>query len=1088
MQTASNSQFKSKLLKLILTLLITLTAVQFTSTVTAHAEDNSKSYNGTDAGSGVSVGSLYWGGSTERSGIIMYIYDTANKEIMRTGNGIHDAEICIRIMQNDTEFKRVTETDYRTHFGSVSITNDHADKLAPTPVIWEDATSKWYGNNTNVKEYFFTEYTIGERTVTQWELLVLNNFGAKALVELKGNQNLILVVEPIACQAVYSTQTWGSDEAAQEYIDNQIAMFGDNHSDNDYVKWLQKYKEQNGTMATAPKPAIINGSIKRVSATGRNAAYQAQSIVHSCFGIEERDKCSEGGANWKWTNQALPYCMVLEHDFDDISAITDSYPTRKSSDEFYDKNRGYALSIFDAEIKASNIHTYDIDNNPIEPAPSEQPSKDKDTTGDVTIVKLFYHATVDGLTGDVTWENTTKTTSGTTGYIVAQDESDKTGYRLQIWGTVSDEKSFSGYKYEDAYSRILKWKNHGESAGNIRISNAGTGDTESHKYVYLLYSKVTYLPAPQVQSYDFEIPESYITKQVYFSQANNTSNTQSTAQKLIQNTFKWTSQAHPLCPGHNVWSCTKDEHEHATDTMYAQGTVKCTKQEHSHSDGCLKKRYECKKCDAQEWYDWNAVTHTTSCPLTTTEKADAANYSISRQVRDGGGSLKCVECGQNSSDKHWVSSITHADNCKYKSYKTGKIPDDAYKCENSYTHTAWSSKDAPGCYNTVYTTVYTCNDNKTSCNTEEHEHGITKCTTVKYCGTSLSDSSLKLSIKNTKQSDYPNILATNPNASTTIKSDKAITAALQGSSISAAKLSKWFETTRDITAEDSKQSAFDYTTILLRGSDEITLPEWLKDYVLVENGVKVLDQPAAMEYLTGTNSVSNIKFKVGNTPQGNKKYATYQEVFSAAFKDDSEDKETVLSFNYPSGVSSATLEWVSSIVPIKTFEKCPSNSKAYSLSIDTVYEIPTITVKVNVLSQEITQGANGSQSTGNTTVTFYPYFRMFYDTEEDKAKTALILGETPRTLQAKDAATITYSSNNQGTLTLNSAQWSTHKSAKDTLNKLTGNSADTSKILPGGAALDLSITQSNTQTVNTITYQIMSDFNTPHRCLFFAHF
>lgn len=665
MQTqTSNSKHKSKLLKFILTLLITLTAVQFTNPITTYADSaNINSFNGQEEhGEGVKVGSLHWGGSTTRTGFIFYIADQegdvltlADLGVQTLTNGLQPIAIQVINSEYEKEFEKATDFEYGIHlewhsdtvgnltlinnplggftpgntgiqnnyelsfqeFGTNQISHLYYDD-APPAVKYNDATGKWSGNGNEIAKWLFTEESNGNQV---WENIVIDGFdqisvnagkGEEILKKLKDYQSaesvveiahsLTLVVEPIAVNAVYSFDTWG-DEA------NTIEL--DKTKDLDFFEYIHPSNY---------KPVIdSNGKIVRILAT-------AYSMAPYCYNLTG---CETGGANSAWTNEALPFSITLQSDQLGIQAIPSSIkPEKLSYSTISDMHKSYGVGMLNKEIKVTNIHTYDIDNNPTEPAPSEQPSKDKDTTGDVTIVKLFYHATVDGLTGDVTWENTTKTTSGTTGYIVAQDESDKTGYRLQIWGTVSDEKSFSGYKYEDAYSRILKWKNHGESAGNIRISNAGSGDTESHKYVYLLYSKVTYLPAPQVQSYDFEIPESYITKQVYFSQANNTSNTQSTAQKLIQNTFKWTSQAHTLCPGHNVWSCTKDEHEHATDTMYAQGTVKCTKQEHSHSDGCLKKRYECKKCDAQEWYDWNAVTHTTSCPLTKAEKKNIDNYSI----------------------------------------------------------------------------------------------------------------------------------------------------------------------------------------------------------------------------------------------------------------------------------------------------------------------------------------------------------------------------------------------------------------------------------------------------------------------------
>lgn len=64
----SNSKFKSRIVKFLLTLLIILTAVQFTNPLTVYADID---YGG--GGAGHYVGNLFWGGSTDRTGFLFYI-------------------------------------------------------------------------------------------------------------------------------------------------------------------------------------------------------------------------------------------------------------------------------------------------------------------------------------------------------------------------------------------------------------------------------------------------------------------------------------------------------------------------------------------------------------------------------------------------------------------------------------------------------------------------------------------------------------------------------------------------------------------------------------------------------------------------------------------------------------------------------------------------------------------------------------------------------------------------------------------------------------------------------------------------------
>lgn len=634
--TASNYQFKSKLLKFILILLITLTAVQFTNPITAYADTstNITSFNGeAEHGYGSKVGELYWAGKTERTGFIFYFVDDYGSVLTTEDLGLRNTRempIILEIINEDykTEMNKATTYSYYLKyttivFGKVThqagtLSTMYYDNVPPA-VKWDNNTGAWSGNGVAVADWLFSE---GEDGTQTWEKILKDGLAEYtrssqeidwAIEDLRESEKINVVIEPIAVNAIYGTQPWG-DEAT---------TFITKKCDNDFKDYIHPDNY---------KPAIDeNGKIIRVLTT---AAYMSEYVYKVTS--ENGDPCPTGGANWKWTNEALPYCMTLQEDALDKKAIPSS--TRPHILDYQTINSeelSYGMGILSKTIKYDFISTYDGTSE--KPAPSEQPVKndEKDTTGECTITKIYFDKEIDGLTGTITYKYIdTFKTKNTTGYISLDYEEQSTGYSVDKWAATIEEQDYSNYYKDSGYSGLINKFSKATLSGDefaMKFYMYGTHkDTKLSKckHLYIVYTKTTTIPAPQVQSYDFEIPESYITKQVYFSQANNTSNTKSTAQKLIQNTFKWTSQAHTLCPGHNVWSCTKDEHEHATDTMYAQGTVKCTKQEHSHSDGCLKKRYECKKCDAQEWYDWNSVTHTTSCPLTKAEKKDIDNYSI----------------------------------------------------------------------------------------------------------------------------------------------------------------------------------------------------------------------------------------------------------------------------------------------------------------------------------------------------------------------------------------------------------------------------------------------------------------------------
>ena len=1037
-QLNSNSKFKQKLLKYLLTLLIILTAVQFTQPITAYADSSNvtKLNGGAEHGYGSQVGKMHWAGSTTRTGFLFYFIDNNGKIITTDELGLSnrvDAPIVIKVF-ND-EYRKEIEmwnTDvsllkyyYYDEFNRMNNRVIEAEEIwhpnAPYAVKWDDNTGRWSGNGQAVADWLFSE---DGTSYQMWEYILrvglkaYTNSGTEindVINQLKRYETINIVIEPIAVNAVYGTETWG---------DSVNTIILDKDKDKDFGAYIHPSNY---------KPALkeYNDGTSEIIRVESTATYMSKYVY-------EKTGCATGGANWKWTNEALPFCMTLqESDLGKEAIPQGTKPRRIDYVTINSKEMSYGMGALNKTIRIDFIDTYNGTSD--KPAPTEKTVKtdDKDTTGNNSITKIYFDIEVDALSGITTYKFIDAfTTKNTTGNIQMINETTKTGYTILKWGIAEDGEDYSRYYRDSGYNSIVRslsslGKNGGKTyvTKQFFLDEKDKAEVGKPKHLYILYTNTITIPAPEVEDYDFEIPESYITKQVYFSLGSNTSNTNPTAQKLINQQFEWISEAHSNCPGHKVIGCGTAEHTHKPWM-------------NSYNPGCYEEIdvtvYECNN-DKESKCGKEHIHSDENCKELT--------------------GYKCIKCGATGNTQNKVKNSALHRNCKgainpvYSNFKVS-----AFKCVQCSKVYSTRPNSCSICHSGTFidacgTEYHKCSDHSktvskiteyTVCGLDEHVHKLECFSKTVYCSPTWEDNSLSLGIKNTKQSDFPNILATNANWSTTVKADQALTIALQGSKLDVAGLYKWVSSVRNTTDADTQKESFDYSTILLRGADEITLPEWLKDYVLIENGIKIIDQPTVMQNLVGTNSISSTKFKVGNTPQGNRKYDTYQEVFSAAFKDNAEDKETVLGFNYPSGVSSSTLEWVSNIIPIRAFDKCDANSKVYTLQ--TPYEIPTIKVKVNVLPTTETQSTNSqTQINGNTTISFYPYVRMYYDTPSLKNKPALVLGETQRHFKAHDGADIKFTQGT-GLLDITTAQWSTHKGAETAL-KQQAPSANPDRIL-----------------------------------------
>lgn len=622
----SNSKFKPRLLKYLLTLLVILTAVQFTNPITAYADSsNVTSLNGeAEHGYGSQVGKLHWAGSTTRTGFLFYFVDNNGKVITTNELGLSnrtDAPIIIRVFnkKDEEEIKKWNthemylkyyyyDSTFRKNSNFVISDAEIWHPNAPYAVKWDDNTGAWSGNGQAVADWLFSEDETGYQ---MWEYILrvglteYTNSGTEindVINQLRRYDTINIVIEPIAVNAVYGTETWG---------DSVNTIILDKDKDKDFGAYIHP---------SNVKPALkekTDGSstIIRVEST---ATYMSKYVY-------EKTGCATGGANWKWTNEALPFCMTLqESDLGKEAIPQTTKPHRISYEEINDENLSYGMGALNKTIRIDYINTYDGTSD--KPAPSEQPVKtnDKDTTGDCTITKIYFDVEIDLLSGTATYKYVNNfITKKTTGNINIVSEEDKTRYAISKWGVAENGEDLSRYYRDNGYNSIIRQLSAFKQKGDkddvpkkLFLDEQDKAEVGKNKHLYILYTKTTTIPAPEVEDYDFEIPESYITKQIYFSQGLNTSNTNPTAQKLIDHNFEWTSTAHTQCPGHKVIDCGKTPHTHSpwqssynpgcyTEvyvTVYECNNDKETKcgKEHIHSDENCKELvgYKCSKCDA----------------------------------------------------------------------------------------------------------------------------------------------------------------------------------------------------------------------------------------------------------------------------------------------------------------------------------------------------------------------------------------------------------------------------------------------------------------------------------------------------------
>lgn len=337
------------------------------------------------------------------------------------------------------------------------------------------------------------------------------------------------------------------------------------------------------------------------------------------------------------------------------------------------------------------------------------------------------------------------------------------------------------------------------------------------------------------------------------------------------------------------------------------------------------------------------------------------------------------------------------------------------------------------------------------------------------------DKDVKFSLKNSEKSNYPDIVAT-----------KAGWEAVTTTGLSA-YTKRYVERQRSLVgASQFSINNWDYSCVLLRGKDKLTVASWKNTD---------LGTSAANTDLAG---VSDSGFSIGNSTSKNRQKVTYFDKFKAIFVDDSDDLDTTYSTTAGTGCHDN--------------ENCGENTRTYKLTPD-----PFLTLDVGVLvetySGDISQGTidstcdstptsygaftdisalsnknmvRGLEVPSGANLSFRPYVQMNYDVQTathepyssstSNHKTAYVLGDIQRGMAPNDYAEVSWKSRNSDkpNLTLNSLQWSTHSSVVDYVRGM-GLNLNEWTALPGGATLDLTIKDSDKQVVMATTYQCIVD-------------
>ena len=331
------------------------------------------------------------------------------------------------------------------------------------------------------------------------------------------------------------------------------------------------------------------------------------------------------------------------------------------------------------------------------------------------------------------------------------------------------------------------------------------------------------------------------------------------------------------------------------------------------------------------------------------------------------------------------------------------------------------------------------------------------------------DRQLSLSLNNTLQEDYQTVLV--PQAS---EEWNVETRTPKGTEKSFYNNEPSFDREDPATSaqEYGPETNWDYTCVIMRGKDKLTLSKW------INNGE---GNQQATDALTDLVDVSDAGFISGDTPQGTRKINDYNDAFRVFLDiDDNYDIHTTWkaikqnpipeckcggSPNHGSLCGSTLYAevntWMSGHIRVRV--ECYSGQPDGGTN-DTSYNPAEIITPATRLSGYNT--TSGRMVQGKT-ITFYPYIEMQYDKVPVIELPAFVMGQYSRQITVNDFAEINWNRQNTENLTIFSNQWSTHAQAK--------HDYGAENVIPGGAQMQAKIKDPDRQIVNVVSYQVALD-------------
>lgn len=326
--------------------------------------------------------------------------------------------------------------------------------------------------------------------------------------------------------------------------------------------------------------------------------------------------------------------------------------------------------------------------------------------------------------------------------------------------------------------------------------------------------------------------------------------------------------------------------------------------------------------------------------------------------------------------------------------------------------------------------------------TEEYDSngdGIDDSTRPKYSTAycedwEIIDSEIQVGLKNSLRLDYPYILSDSWYKNPTNAGD---TVELLD-----------YDRGQDFSEHEFITDQWDEKLVIHRGKDKLSIAEW----------------KSVGTELSGITSESDM-YPIANTPQGRRKSADFTDTFDIELKNNSPDVETISAPKNDSGhgicdedAKDATIESYL-ISPINVY------IKTYSGSADGgTNNTDCATGKLTFSSGS--RHISGVMVPTGTTISFYPYIWMRFDTLDDKDIQVDVLGQYRRSISPNDYAEVEWREGSYPNLTLSSKQWSTHA-----LSTSGQDWRQADSVLPGGAIMNLGIKQSDRQVVTVRTYQ-----------------